>query len=87
MNLVEIKSEDVKVVSKCDLLEELIPGYWEEGKYIHYDYETTCKMVDEWANKHNAYVYERCKEDFYIYEAQELAAEEGNTIVVVDNLS
>ena len=80
-----IEKKEIKVLGICELLENVLGldrDYW-----MHLTWDVECKLVNDWAKKNNYYVYSECKEDFFEWEAIDLAEKGGFDGVVMENLS
>ena len=78
---------DIKVISICDLMDILYPGYWEKQLYKHITYEESSEWMRKWCETNNAHYYAREKTRFSKNEAEYEARQLGKSIVVVEDLS
>ena len=73
------KREDITIINYAELSER-------EG-WDKLDYEHECAMLEEWCREHKVSYYGAPKDCCSVEDAIDLAIEEGNTAVVIDNLS
>ena len=68
----------------CEVFEEIFSkDYWESP--LSYGEET--KIILEYCNKNNFYLYEKPKEDYFPYEGFKYALDNGFDGVIYSNLS
>jgi len=77
--LVKETINGVQVVTVCALLDYYDAMYW--------DYEDQSTTISLWADSHNAWVYTRPRESFFLGEAAALAIQNDCRVVVVEDLS
>ena len=51
------------------------------------DWDEACAWIKQWCLDHKASFYSVPGEDFFLFQARQLATSEGNTVVLVDSLS
>ena len=75
--------DQYKIVNICRLIDKLFGNNWAN----HPSYEETGKAVMRWCKENKASYYAAPREDFYLGRACEQAKSEGNSVVVVEDLS
>ena len=75
----------VNVINICALMEHLWPGYF-DGK-TNPGFDETGEAIMKWAEENDAYIYSRPREDFFMFEAIDLALAAGKAAVVVEDMS
>jgi len=75
--------DQYKIVNICRLIDKLFGNNWAN----HPSYEETGKAVMRWCKENKASYYAAPREDFYLRRACEQAKSEGNSVVVVEDLS
>lgn len=77
--------KEIKVLGIVELFEKVLNISIEES--IAMGWEEENKLVLNWAHKNNYYVYSRPKDEFFKWEAIELAENQGFDGVILENLS
>ena len=78
---------EVNNISICELMDIIFPGYWDNQLYTQMSYDAECKAVSEWCTINNYVLYEKCDEDYFEWEAFQLATTGRYDGVVLSNLS
>jgi hypothetical protein len=78
---------EVTVISICDLMDLLYPGYWTDQLYKNISWEESSEFVRRWCKTNGAHYYAREKVNFSKAEAVHEARNLGKRIVVVEDLS
>jgi len=78
---------EIKVITKADLLDIIYPGYWDNQGYLKVSYPESNEAVDKWAKDNNYAVYEDWRENFSVSTGIAIAERNNNVGVVVDDLS
>lgn len=82
--------DGVQVINTVKLISAAIPGYWDNGNYCNYDYNTSWDKMTEFVKKYvdekDIYYYSEEKQ-FFLSRAAEEAKEKGAKICIAENLS
>lgn len=83
-----VTREGIKLIGICELFEAMRPEFFTEPWANRPSYDEQTEAVKEWCEKHGASYYSACRENFFptIYGVK-IAQEEGNTLLVCEDLS
>lgn len=70
----------VQVINFCDWMDK-------QGFVVEETWTVINLALESWCSKNNAYYYGRCREEFFIAEAEREAEARGCSWVVVEDLS
>jgi hypothetical protein len=76
---------EIQTIGIAHLIEQLFPNYYTD--YGSVSDEEEFNAIQTWTIENDAYVYSRCREDFFEWEALELAAKYGKRWVIMEDLS
>ena len=77
--------KEIKEIGIIELFENVLNIPFEER--LGMSFEQECKLVIDWAEENDYYVYSRGNDEFFKFEGFELAEKGGYKGVIFDNLS
>ena len=83
----DISDATVRVLGICDVIDALVPGYYSNRIWTKMLYSEMNEILMKWAEKWEVSYYTAPREEFFISKGVELALHEGNSFVIVEDLS